>query len=215
MKRTAFLALVLVTGLIGQTLHAASLPSLEIYGAAGIGGLLSGYQKDLPDLILAPTPDNYGLVMGMFGMRVYVVEPLGIEAFFAFGNGNAEAKGYDSLPLYHYTLYNGGLILRCNIMLGTNEALSLHAGGGASYGGLKIDKQFDDIAIAYSGGYTFKSTKDGLGWYGKAGLTFHIDRTWFLDLTGFYFSTKPSFDPSPSLDGNLLVVAVGLGVALF
>ena len=215
MRKIVLLTTLLVMGLIAQTLQAASLPALEIYGSAGLGGLISGDQKDIPDYMLLPTPDSYGLAMAMLGMRLYVIEPIGFEGFVAFSTVSAKAKGYDSLPLYQYTLFNGGLILRYNIGLGMGGALSLHAGGGACYAGLKIDKEFDDIAIAYSGGYPFKSTKDGLGWYGKAGLAFHIDRTWFLDLTALYFSTKPSFEPSPSLNGNLFVVAFGAGVALF
>ena len=214
MKRIVLLAFLTAVGLAAHVANAAPMGHLDIYGAVGVGPLLSGDQKDIPDLLLAPKPDSYSSVMGVIGARIFPVEEVGVEAFATFGSVSAGATGYQSMTLYDYAIYNGGLILRGNILLGGSQVLSFHLGGGVSYGGASIDKDFNSWAIANLAA-SFLPTSAGVGWYGKVGLAYHFDRMWFVDLSGVFFATKTTFSSGATLDGNLLLITAGIGVSLF
>ncbi len=184
------------------------LPSFEIWGSIAFGGLGSGFQKELGDTWLSPVPDSYSAFMPIVGLRGYLLGPLGIEASVGiFGKTMASAEGYESLDSYDYTLANLGPVLRFAFRTGVSSAFALVLGGGVNYCFFSISNDFDPY------GY-FQDTVSDVGWYGKAGLTWYLNRAVFLDGTFWYYYMNARFTGGHIMDGTYYLGAFSIGFGI-
>jgi hypothetical protein len=188
---------------------------VEIYGSLAFGGLLSGYQKDLPDMVLSPQPDSYSIFVPILGLRYFFIEQAGIESFATIGGSTKAESSLISTPLalYNISLANAGLILRFRIEPGRDGGgFAFLAGGGVNYPLTDIIST-DFNTLMWAGGFSFRPVSPDLGWYGKAGLAYYIGRHFFLDFTAYYEYVNAHFDIGQKLDGSYMLFAFGIGVA--
>lgn len=183
----------------------------EIYGSIGFGGLTSGFQNDLPNQTLSPTPDSLTALMPMLGVRTYLLGPLGIEASFViFGSTSANTNGYDSLGMYSYSVANLGLILRAGFRTGRSSAIAVFAGGGANYSFLSLSSDYTSLFS----GVIFYNVLSDIGYYAKAGIAWYPFPGFFMDISGWYYLINAKFDVSgKKLDGAYFLGAMSMGFA--
>jgi hypothetical protein len=188
------------------------LPATEIWASISFGGLLSGFQKDLPDQTLSPTPDGYTAIVPFVGVRHYFIDAAGIEAsFVVLGSTTANSsQASNGLKMYDYQAVNLGLILRHAFRDPNGKvSLAIFAGGGANYSFLTLSSDYTSL---FSGISFYKVVSD-IGWYAKAGIASYQFSSFFLDATAYYYFINAKFDVSgQKLDGGYFLVAFSIGV---
>ncbi len=214
MKKTAFCLATLLSLSCASAAAFGILPATEIYGSLSIGGLVSGYQKDMPTQMLSPAPDNFTALLPIIGIRHYVFGGLGIEGSFGlFGTTSAMSPTTEPLKVYDYSVVTLGLVARHPVALDYESFLSIFGGAGITYSIVTLSQEFTSLFAAV--GEYFYDVKPDYGWYGKAGIAYYMSRHLFFDLTAYYFFLNAHFDVIDlQLAGNYLLVAVTLGVAL-
>lgn len=208
MKKAIAAAVVLACALSIRAGADSFLPSFEIWGSIGFGGMGSGFQKELADSWLYPVPDSYSALLPIVGVRGYLLGPVGIEGSVGFfGSTMANADGYDSLTCYNYTLANLGPVLRFAFRTGGASAFALVLGGGVNYAFFSISKDFDPYN-------DFQDTVSDMGWYGKAGLTWYLNRALFVDATFWYYYMNAKFSGGHIMDGTYYLGAFSIGFGI-
>ena len=214
MKKAVLLTIVIVCAACVPAAAFGSLPSTEIYGSVSFGGLLSGFQKDMPDQLLYPVPDSYSALTAIIGIRHFFAGALGIEGSFGVMGTTSAMSSLVSEPLtvYDYHVATLGLIVRYPVALDYSSFLTVSAGGGATYSLLSLSTQFTSPFEA--AGFYFYGINPDFGWYGKLGIGYYPMRNLFFDVTAYYTFLNAQFDVSgKQLEGTYFLIAVTLGVA--
>ena len=187
-------------------------PALELYGSVGYGRVLSGFQKDLAEDALDPTPDTVNPFEFRIGAAAYPVVPwLGVEAYYtARGRSSANSDQVsEALSLYEYTAVAGGVALRGSWPIEGGFGLATLS-GGLRRSSPAIAGEFEDVL-----GFTTSDIDPGTGWYvsgrfgGTGGIFYGAMQIDYIADTGTVVSSGRTFD------GNHFLFHFLVGLGLF
>lgn len=194
------------------TVASQTPPALELYGSVGYGRVLDGFQLDLAEDTIAPTPDTVNPFELRVGAAVYpIVSWLGVEAHYTvLGRVGANADEVsDTLRLYDYTAIAGGMALRGSWPIKGGFGL-VTLSGGIRRSSQAVADDFEELL-----GITASDIEEELGWYvsgrfgGTAGIFYGAMQIDYIADTGTIASSQEEFD------GNYLMFHLLAGVGLF